>query len=381
MTSALRIGIIVPRFPPFRGGVETYVSSAASALAAEGADVTVITQAPRSAALPRIGVNDGYAIERHALPIGEIFDVPSLSAARQASRRRFDVLWVHSYHTPLAWLAAEQAASPVVFTPHYHGVGHTPLRRALHRGYRPAGRRLMAASARIIVDTVAEADLVLRDFPRQVQRDTIAVIPPIVADPLRGREPVDGGANVVLSIARQEAYKRTDLLIRAVVQLRDRGVAARLVVVGDGAALPSHRDLTTRLGGHDVVTFTGAVGDEELQDWWASASLYATASEQEAYGIGFAQALLSGLPVVASDIPAHRDVVRSAGPGAAVRLCGTESDDNASADDYAAAISDLLATTTSRAQRAAGCGLPGAREVTLQLLDTLSTVSRTVGRV
>lgn len=371
--SPLRVGILVPRFAPFRGGVESYVSSAATALAAEGAEVTVITQAPRSAGLPRYETRDGYAVERHHLPVGEIFDVPSLSAARAASRKeRFDVLWVHSYHTPLAWLAAEQAAVPVVFTPHYHGVGHTPLRQALHRAYRPAGRRLMAASRRLVVDTDAEAELVLRDFPEQVERQDISVIPPVVADPRHGRRPDCGEANVVLTVARQETYKRTDLLIRAFAELRERPVQARLVVVGDGAALQSCRELSARLGVDDVVTFACAVDDATLENWWASAAVYATASEQEAYGIGLAGALVAGLPVVASAIPAHREVVRRAGADAQTRLCPIGSTDAEAASHYAEAIAELLAVKGSRGERAARCALPSATDVVEQLLGALS---------
>jgi glycosyltransferase involved in cell wall biosynthesis len=181
--SALRIGLVVPRFAPYHGGAETWAAQHAAALAANGAEVTVVTQVPRGARLLPRDVHDGYTIERHYLPFGEIFDVPSLAAARAACRsRRFDVVWVHNHHTPLAWLAVEQAKAPLVFTPHYHGVGHTPLRQALQRVYRPAGRRLMAASRRIVMDTDAEAGLVLRDFPGQVQRRKISVVPPAVAE-------------------------------------------------------------------------------------------------------------------------------------------------------------------------------------------------------
>jgi glycosyltransferase involved in cell wall biosynthesis len=375
-SATLRVGLVVPRFAPFRGGVETYVASAAAALTAEGAEVTVITQSPRAAALPRHEVRDGYAVERHHLPVADIFDLPSPSAARAASRSgRFDVVWVHSYHTPLAWLAAEQANAPVVFTPHYHGVGHTPLRQALHRAYRPAGRRLMAASRRIVVDTDAEASLVLRDFPRQVQLEKISVVPPAVADPVRGRQPHPGESNVVLTVARQEPYKRTDLLVRAVAALRDRGVTAKLVVVGDGSGMAACRSLTTRLGADDVVTFTGAVDEETLGRWWASASLYATASQQEAYGIGLAEALVAGLPVVASGIAAHREVIRRAGPAAAAGLCDVEVTDVEACSQYADAIVELLSATDTCKQRAARCTLPSAAEVAEQLLETLTVAS------
>ena len=368
--SALRVGLIVPRFAPYHGGMETYAVQAAAVLAATGAEVTVVTQMPRGAALPAQERHDGYTIERHHLPLGGIFDVPSPAAARAA--RRFDVVWVHSYHTPLAWLAAELTKAPIVFTPWYHGGGHTPIRDALHRFYRPAGQRLMAASRRIMVASEAEADLVLRDFPRHVHRDKITLAPVAVSDPVGERQPYPGESNVVLTVARQEPYKRTDLLIRAVVELRDKGIPARLVVVGKGSGLEALRELATRIGANDVVTFTGAVDDESLGRWWASASLYATASLHEAFGIGLAEALVAGLPVVASGIAAHREVVRRAGSDAMAQLCDVDAPDDEAASQYADAMARLLPSTESRKERAARCTLPNEAEMAEHLLETLS---------
>jgi glycosyltransferase involved in cell wall biosynthesis len=371
--SVLRVGLVVPRFAPFRGGVETYTAHAAAALAAKGAEVTVVTQVPRSAALPPREVHDGYIVERHHLPFGGSFDVPSPGAARTAWRSgRFDVVWLHNYHTPLAWLAAERARVPVVLTPHYHGVGSTRLREMLHRPYRLAGRRLMAASRRVVVCTDAEAGLVLRDFPRQVGCDKITVVPPAVVDPVRGRQPYPGESPVVLTVARHEPYKRTDLLVRAVANLRSRAVPARLVVVGGGSGLGGLRELASRLGAEDVVTFTGQVNDETLGRWWASASLYATASLQESFGIGLAEALAAGLPVVASGIPAHREVIRHAGSGATAELCGVDAPDSDAASQYADAMARLLDSPGPSRERAAQCALLGPAQIADRLLETFT---------
>lgn len=375
MGSGLRVGIVAPSFAPSRGGVETYVASAACALAGEGADVTVITQAPKSAGLPRHSVRDGYAVERHHLPVADKFDVPSLAAATAASRQgRFDVLWLHNYHSPLAWLVAERTRCPIAFTPHYHGVGHTPLRRALHVAYRPAGRRIMRASRRVVAVTEAEAALLRRDFPQEL-RQKVTVIPTAVPDPFNGHPAVPDASNTVLTVARQEPYKRTDLLIRAIAQLRQRRVSVRLVVIGDGAGLADSRHLVNELDANDVVSFTGAVDDETLARTWAAASVYASASEQEAYGIGVAQALVAGLPVVASDIPAHRELVQRAGPHAAARLCDLAGPDDETAALFANAIAGLLTNAGSSSDRAALCTLPRASEMVQQLLDNLSEVS------
>ncbi len=86
--SALRVGLVVPRFAPFHGGVETITAHAAAALAAKGAEVTVVTQVPRGIGLPPREEHDGYTIERHDLPFGDSFDVPSPAAARAAWRSR-----------------------------------------------------------------------------------------------------------------------------------------------------------------------------------------------------------------------------------------------------------------------------------------------------
>ena len=371
--AALRVGLIVPRFTPYHGGVETYAAQAAAALAAKGVEVTVVTQIPRGATLPVQDRQNGYTIERHYLPFGGIFDVPSPAAARAARQsERFDVVWVHSYHTPLAWLAAEQAKAPVVFTPWYHGGGHTPMRDALHRVHRRAGRRLMAASRRILVATEAEADLVLRDFPRQVDHDKITLAQIGIADPVGGRQPYPGESNVVLTVARQEPYKRTDVLIRAVAELRNRAIPARLVVVGQGSGLEAYRALATALDANDVVTFTGAVDNETLGRWWASASMYATASLHEAFGLCLGEALAAGVPVIASGIGAHRDVVRRAGPGAMATLCEVDTPDAEAVSKYADAIARGLASTESRKERSARCTLPTEAKMVSHLLETLS---------
>jgi glycosyltransferase involved in cell wall biosynthesis len=162
------------------------------------------------------------------------------------------------------------------------------------------------------------------------------------------------------------------LLIRAVAELRDRGVPARLVVVGKGSGLAAYQELATELRANDVVKFTGALDDESLGRWWASASMYATASRHEAFGICLGEALIAGLPVVASGIPAHREVVGRAGPSALVRLCQPDVPDDEAASQYADAMAELLTSTGSCTQRAATCTLPTAAELVDQLFETLS---------
>jgi len=120
------------------------------------------------------------------------------------------------------------------------------------------------------------------------------------------------------------------------------------------------------------VTFTGALDDQSLGRWWASASIYATASLHEAFGICLGEALVAGMPVVASGIPAHREVAGRAGPGALVRLCQPDVADDEAASQYAEAMAELLSSTGSCKERALRCTLPSATEIVDQLFETLS---------
>ncbi|HNM86363.1 MAG TPA: hypothetical protein PKI77_17815, partial [Mycobacterium sp.] len=87
-----------------------------------------------------------------------------------------------------------------------------------------------------------------------------------------------------------------------------------------------------------------------------------------------------GLPVVASDIPAHRELVSRAGPAAAARLGAVAEDaDGAEAGAlFADAIAEQLSTTASRSERAQRCTLPRTADMVRQLVDTLTAASAMV---
>ncbi len=55
------------------------------------------------------------------------------------------------------------------------------------------------------------------------------------------------------------------------------------------------------------LTAIANVSDQELIDLYAAADVYMSFSQWEGYNLGIGQALALGLPVIASDIPAHRE--------------------------------------------------------------------------
>jgi glycosyltransferase involved in cell wall biosynthesis len=308
----VRVVQVTAAYQPRIGGVETHVRRIAERLGAVGDAVTVLThQASGEPAEELIGE---VRVLRFPLTVGLANYPLSLPLFRYLREHAadFDVVHAHSYHT-LAGQAAVRTGLPLVFTPHYHGTGHSPLRALLHHAYRPAGARLFAAAAAVICVSAAERDLVAADFPES--RGKILVIPngtdPRPAVPFQ--RPGGDGQRTIAAVGRLERYKNLDLVIRACEPL-----AASLVIVGDGPDRARLERLAAGTAGRGSVRFTGHVPEQALAALLATADVVTSASDHEAFGLTLADGLAAGARVVASGIHAHREVGRLAGENAPI---------------------------------------------------------------
>ena len=315
----MNIALVVSSYSPVPGGVESHVRHLAENLADRGHDVTVVTHALAPGTADREFLNR-VRVVRLALTVrarNYRFSLPLWRYLR-ASSADFDVVHVHSYHTVLPLMVAAAGPSTAVFTPHYHGVGHTPFRALLHQPYRWVARRAVRRMAAIICVSKAEASHFLRDFPEM--KDRVATV--YNGTDLRAASPEALDATPVTSadvlfVGRLEAYKGVGSIIRSLPFARP---GTRLVVIGQGPARAPLLSLAEDVGVADRVAFLGAVTDSELLAATARAGALCTMSEQEAFGLTIADAVTQGLPVVASDIPAHAEVAELAGSAGRIEL-------------------------------------------------------------
>ena len=299
----MRIAFIAPHYAPEVGGVARHVGELARAFAEDGHEVEVITQC-LARSLPREQVIEGVLVRRFA-SISHSSTYPFAPAlfACVARLRGRTIVHAHGYHALPALASALARGAPAVLTPHYHGDGHTPLARALHRVYRAPGRRMVERADRVICVSHPELALVERDFPGVTGRTR--VIPNGVdRRALEAADPFAGTGRLILSAGRLEAYKRVDRVIEAMPLLDP---AHRLVVLGDGPQLEPLRAQARSLGVADRVDLRGFVPDHELHRWLRTASVVVSLSSAEAYGLSVAEGLAAGAGVVASSIPAHVD--------------------------------------------------------------------------
>lgn len=111
----------------------------------------------------------------------------------------------------------------------------------------------------------------------------------------------------LLAVSRLVEYKRLDLAVRALAQpgLED----ARLQIVGEGPAEPALRELARREGVEERVEFLGKISIwDDLIRLMAGSHALVHPSTVEGFGMVVAEAMAVGLPYVAADIPALREV-------------------------------------------------------------------------
>jgi glycosyltransferase involved in cell wall biosynthesis len=118
------------------------------------------------------------------------------------------------------------------------------------------------------------------------------------AEPLDDRWISRAGQNTIVAVGRLVPLKGYDLLIRAIAELRAK-LDVRLILVGDGDGRPALEALVHELKLEDVVSFAG----QQDNPWrfMARADVLALTSRTEASPCVLAEAMLLGVPVLATD--------------------------------------------------------------------------------
>ncbi|CAN5556167.1 hypothetical protein BH20CHL6_BH20CHL6_06790 [soil metagenome] len=368
--NGLVVGIVAPRYPPAIGGVERHAQLLARGLTRLGITVEVLTVDPEGK-LPPLERDSAVTVRRFpGVGKSSTYIVSAAMGAwlwRNASR--YTVVHAHSYHTPVALvaaLAARRAGVPFVLTAHYHGTGHSPLRRALHIPYRPLGSWMVRQASMVICVSAAEQTLMVRDFgaqvPTTVIHNAVDISGVLSAEPWP-REP---GAAIVLAVGRLEPYKQADRLVSALAHLPE---TVRLVIVGTGAARSAIEETARRLGVDGRVDMLGSVSDGDLARWYRTADVYATLSQHEAFGLTVLEGAAAGCALVVSDIPAHREVATLLPPGRITMVAPT-----ATPPQLGALLRHALAS--GRNAPAAPAEMPSTQRMAEQTLAAYEAVVR-----
>lgn len=129
-------------------------------------------------------------------------------------------------------------------------------------------------------------------------------ISPNARQQLRAGLNISKNAFVLIYAAEFSARKSQAVLIHSIERMPEH---VMLVLAGDGALRPECEALAQRLGVLDRVIFPGYV--KEMGPWYAMADAAISASRIEGLPFNIMEAMYAGLPVVASHVKGHSDLI------------------------------------------------------------------------
>jgi phosphatidyl-myo-inositol alpha-mannosyltransferase len=310
----MRIGIVTQSYYPRYGGVTEHVHNSAMELRRRGHEVTIITGRIAGNGEP----HDAPGVERLGrnvlIPLNRAFVDVTLGLGLRRQMRRllrahaFEVVHIHNPHAPtLPLLAVQEASCATVGT--FHGThGRNLLQDAFHR---PLARAVGRLDARIAVSRSAERS------NRAYYPGRYHVVPNGVdVNRFHPERPPfeqwrDPARVNVLFVGRLDPRKGVRHLLAAMPEVvaRTRG-RARLLVVGD-SYLRSGLEAQVPAALRAHVHFLGHVPSADLPRWYVTGDIFVSpATGNESFGIVLLEAMAAGRPVVASDIPGYRSVIR-----------------------------------------------------------------------
>jgi glycosyltransferase involved in cell wall biosynthesis len=327
--------------PATIGGIEHHVEEIGARLVARGHDVTVYTRA---------NYVSNHVTEYRGMRVRYIPTAPT---------KHLEALVHSGLSTAVAMMPGPNHADIL----HYHAIGpsvFTPLPRALTSrgvvltvhgldydrdkwgvGARTALRSAGWISAHVPHATITVsknlADFYLRRYGRVAHYIPNGVAAPVDRPPrliserfgLRGRD-------YALFLGRLVPEKAPDLLLRAFHAVH---TSSRLVIAGGSSFTDSYVQQLEALAARDPrVLMVGTVQGELLQELYSNAALFVLPSRLEGLPLTLLEAASYRLPLVASDIPPHREIIGDDGPGGRMFPSG---DENALAAALTETLEDL----------------------------------------
>ena len=315
------------------GGPALHVAYLSAGLRDRGYDTTLVAGEVSHGEESMAYVAEGLGVAVTTLPQlhREISPVRDLLAtfrlARMMREQRPHILHTHTAKAGaigrLAVLLARGARPPIVvhtFHGHvlrgYFGWGRGQVFRWLERILAGVADALIAVSPEVRDDLVALG--VAPEAKFTVIRLGIQLDERVAADgaaraEMRRLLGIGEGRFAIGWVGRMTGVKRTDDVLRAFKQVRDRGVDACLCMVGDGPDRAQTERLASELGVIRHCLFPGY--QEDVGPFFAAFDVFVLPSGNEGTPVTAIEALASGCPVVATRVGGVPDVVREGEDG------------------------------------------------------------------
>ena len=314
---AIKVLHIGKYFPPFFGGIESFMAHLLTAISEAGISVSALVH-QHIAGFFCPEQKEGFALYR-ASCFGSLFFAPvspwfGVELRKVLQREQPTMLHLHMPNTSVFWALLLPSARKLPWIVHWHSdvIGDKPRLaiRLLYPLYRIFERWVLRRAAAIICTSPAYLQ---SSQPLQQFKHKCVVIPlglPQLRSGLPSGQfkqtfPVDEQHKPplrVLVVGRFSYYKGHRYLLDALAQLPEN-TRTEVVLVGKGELEPELRQQAGSLKLHQVI-FAGNVSDEVLQHWyqWCDCICLPSIERTEAFGMVIIEAARQGKPAIVTDV-------------------------------------------------------------------------------
>lgn len=302
--------------PAKEGGVERHVEDLAVRLGGEGVSVTVYSRKNYT----------GVSKRKYTYKGVEVINLPGVStknldaithtflACLHLLFKRVDVIHFHSIGpSSLIWLAKIlKPATPVVATFHTQCYLHQKW-SGFARAYLKFGEKMCCRSS----DKVISVSEGLKEYVRNKYHRSARYIPNGISAPKPIKEAREilkwdlRPGNYIVTVSRLVRHKGIHYLVDA---YKRSNTDKKLVIVGGSANTDDYvKELKDLAGDDPRIIFTGSQSGNILEELFFNACLFVQPSESEGLSIALLEAMAYGLPIIASDIPENKEVIKDTG--------------------------------------------------------------------
>lgn len=310
----MKIAMVTNNYYPHLSGVATSVSKLTEGLEKLGHEVHIFAPKFKNHvdALPRI-----HRMPSIALPF-EVIPLP-LPGKRMLERElnKIEPDIVHVHHPfglgKTALKICRKKNIPMVFT--YHAmyenyVHYLPIiPKSISQAFVIKSALNFANSVNVVI---APSESVQEILLKRGLSSKSVVVPTGINPDNFVREKLVKNETVIITIARLGKEKNFEMLLEAFSLLPENLLEnSKLIIGGDGPARAELEQKAETLGIKEKVVFAGSMPYEKVPDFLAGGDIFAYPSMSETQGLVTLEAQAASLPVVATDAPGNRDIIKN----------------------------------------------------------------------
>lgn len=322
----MKILQITPFFHPSVAGIENHVYNLSNNLSKRGHDVDILTINTENVKKEEI-ICGNINVYRCSLNIKYHKGLVSIEFVKRVlNAKNYDLCHIHipfPFGLETTIVASKINKIPLIVTHHGEPTKSAFLYSIINSAYSKFYRNISLSFANKLIFLTESYGESLK-LPERVKEkiqivrsgvDAQRFSPQNDGTLIRKKYDFTDEDKIILFVGRltiHNRYKGIDYLIKALSNVRHENNNAKLVIVGRGELVSELKELVKQLKLEQNVIFATSVSDEELPYYYAMCDYFVlpSISGPESFGIVLLEAMASEKPVIASDLPGVRDVVK-----------------------------------------------------------------------